>query len=96
MVLMGTIFPANPMIYDHKNMDAAPAHRKLLERVLEVQDNTIVILFNGNTVAMPWAGRVKAILQMGYAGEAPERRWRICCSEPPAPAGNWPPPFLNP
>ena len=69
MVLMGTYLPGESDDYDHKNMDAAPAHRKLLERVLEVQDNTIVILFNGNTVAMPWAGRVKAILQMGYAGE---------------------------
>ena len=28
-----------------------------------------------------WAMQVKA----------PERRWRICCSEPPAPAGSWPP-----
>ena len=69
VVLMGTYLPGESDDYDHKNMDAAPAHRKLLERVLEVQDNTIVILFNGNTVAMPWAGRVKAILQMGYAGE---------------------------
>ena len=62
VVLMGTYLPGESDDYDHKNMDAAPAHRKLLERVLEVQDNTIVILFNGNTVAMPWAGRVKAIL----------------------------------
>ena len=69
VVMMGTYLPGESDDYDHKNMDTAPAHRQLLERVTEVQENTIVILFNGNTTAMPWAGRVKAILQMGYAGE---------------------------
>ena len=39
---------------------------ELIERVLEANPNTIVVLNTGSPVTMPWAERVSAILQQWY------------------------------
>jgi beta-glucosidase len=42
---------------------------KLVEEVAAVNPNTIVVLNVSQPVAMPWAGKVKAILQMWWPGD---------------------------
>jgi len=42
---------------------------KLVEEVAAVNPNTIVVLNVSQPVAMPWADKVKAILQMGWPGD---------------------------
>jgi beta-glucosidase len=41
----------------------------LIEAVAAANPNTIVVLQTGNPVRMPWAGKVKGILQAWYAGQ---------------------------
>ena len=43
---------------------------ELIERVAAVQPNTIVVLHNGAPVEMPWADRVKGILEAYLGGQA--------------------------
>jgi len=42
---------------------------RLIEEVAAVNPNTIVVLNTSQPVAMPWAGRVKAILEMWWPGD---------------------------
>jgi beta-glucosidase len=42
---------------------------RLVEEVAAVNPNTIVVLNTSQPVALPWAGRVKAILQMWWPGD---------------------------
>ncbi len=42
---------------------------KLIEEVSSVNPNTIVVLNTGEPVVMPWAGKVKAILEMWFPGD---------------------------
>lgn len=42
---------------------------RLIEEVAAVNPNTIVVLNTGQPVALPWVGRVKAILQMWWPGD---------------------------
>ena len=42
---------------------------QLVEEVAAVNPNTIVVLNTSQPVAMPWAGKVKAILQMWWPGD---------------------------
>ena len=42
---------------------------KLIDEVAAVNPNTIVVLNTGEPVAMPWAGKVKAILEMWFPGD---------------------------
>jgi beta-glucosidase len=49
---------------------ALPAEQgKLVEEVSAVNPNTIVVLNTSQPVAMPWANRVKAILEMWWPGD---------------------------
>lgn len=41
----------------------------LIERVAAANANTVVILNNGDAVAMPWRDHVKAILEMWFSGQ---------------------------
>ena len=56
--------------FDRKGIDLPPDHNRLVEAVAAVQPNTIVVLMNGSAVTMPWAGRVKAILEAYLGGQA--------------------------
>jgi beta-glucosidase len=42
----------------------------VIEAVAAANPNAIVVLQTGNPVAMPWAGRVKAIIEAWYPGQA--------------------------
>ncbi len=53
--------------YDRKNMNLPLSHNRLLEEILKVNENVTVVLSGGSPVTMPWAKRVKAILN-GYLG----------------------------
>ncbi len=53
--------------YDRKTMNLPLSHNRLLEKILKVNENVTVVLSGGSPVIMPWAKRVKAILN-GYLG----------------------------
>ncbi len=53
--------------YDRKTMELPASHNRLLEEILKVNENVTVVLSGGSPVIMPWAKKVKAILN-GYLG----------------------------
>lgn len=53
--------------YDRKTMNLPLSHNRLLEEILKVNENVTVVLSGGSPVVMPWAKKVKAILN-GYLG----------------------------
>lgn len=55
---------------DRRHMRLPESHNRLIEEVAKVQPNTVVVLHNGSPVEMPWADRVKGILEMYLGGEA--------------------------
>ena len=56
--------------YDRKNMSLPLSHNRLVEEVLKVNENVTVVLSGGSPVIMPWAKRVKAILNGCIGGQA--------------------------
>lgn len=56
--------------YDRSHMRLPDCQNALIEEVLNVQPNTVVVLHNGSPVEMPWADRVKGILEMYLGGQA--------------------------
>ena len=55
---------------DRVNLKLPDNHNALIEAVAEVQKNAIVILMNGSAVEMPWANKVKGILEAYLGGQA--------------------------
>lgn len=53
--------------YDRKTMNLPLSHNRLLDEILKVNENVTVVLSGGSPVIMPWADKVKAILN-GYLG----------------------------
>ncbi len=53
--------------YDRKNMNLPLSHSRLLEEILKVNENVTVVLSGGSPVVMPWAKKVKALIN-GYLG----------------------------
>ncbi len=53
--------------YDRKTMKLPTSHNRLLDEILKVNENVTVVLSGGSPVVMPWAKKVKAILN-GYLG----------------------------
>ena len=58
---------------DREHMCMPESHNALIAAVAKVQPNTVVVLYNGSPVEMPWADSVKGILEMYLPGEAVER-----------------------
>ncbi|HEX2985441.1 MAG TPA: glycoside hydrolase family 3 C-terminal domain-containing protein [Caproiciproducens sp.] len=56
--------------FDREDMSIPLCQNRLIEEVLKVQPNVVVILHNGSPVEMPWADRVKGILEAYLGGEA--------------------------
>ena len=69
IVMVGKRLPHESDEYDHTDMNLIGSHLQLLEAILAVQPNTVVVMFNGDVVSMPWAKKAKAVLDMWYAGE---------------------------
>jgi beta-glucosidase len=69
------IFAGLPDVYeaegvDRSNMKMPEGHNRLIEEVAKVQSNTIVVLLNGAAMEMPWADKVKGILEGWLGGQA--------------------------
>lgn len=56
--------------YDRAHMSLPKCQNYLIEKVCEVQPNTVVVLHNGSPVEMPWVNRVKGILETYLGGQA--------------------------
>ncbi|MDK2808366.1 MAG: beta-glucosidase [Clostridiales bacterium] len=56
--------------YDRDHMRLPDCQNALIEAVMEVQPNTVVVLHNGSPVEMPWADKVKGIVEAYLSGQA--------------------------
>ncbi len=56
--------------FDRAHMGMPDCQNELIERVAAVQPNTIVVLHNGSPVEMPWADKVKGIVEAYLGGQA--------------------------
>jgi beta-glucosidase len=56
--------------FDRASLDMPLGHQQLIEAVSSVQPNVAVVLMNGSAVTMPWADRVKAIVEAWLGGQA--------------------------
>ncbi|HTV24958.1 MAG TPA: glycoside hydrolase family 3 C-terminal domain-containing protein [Polyangiaceae bacterium] len=56
--------------FDRKDLALPSGHERLIESVAGAQENVGVVLMNGSAVLMPWATRVKAILEAWLGGQA--------------------------
>lgn len=56
--------------YDRKHMRMPRCQVELIGRVSKENPNTIVVLYNGSPVEMPWIGGVKAVVEAYLGGQA--------------------------
>jgi beta-glucosidase len=56
--------------FDRSSLNLPPGQNRLIEAVAKAQPNTIVVLMNGSAIAMPWAGKVGAIVEAWLTGQA--------------------------
>lgn len=56
--------------YDRTHMRMPACQEALIERVAAVNPNTVVVLYNGSPVEMPWIGKVRAVLEAYLGGQA--------------------------
>ena len=56
--------------FDRRSIDLPPGHVRLIEAVSAAQPNVAVVLMNGAAVSMPWAGRVRGIVEAWLGGQA--------------------------
>ena len=56
--------------YDRTHMRMPTCMETLIERVAAINPNTVVVLYNGSPVEMPWIGKVKAVLEAYLGGQA--------------------------
>ncbi len=56
--------------FDRSSMDLPESHNRLISEVSETNPNTVVILFGGAPVLMPWISKVNAVLLFYLPGQA--------------------------
>ena len=56
--------------FDRNSLGMPSGHNRLIEAVSGVQPKVVVVLMNGSAITMPWADRVKAILEGWLCGQA--------------------------
>ena len=56
--------------YDRQDIDLPAEQLELLDRVLEVNQDVVVVLSNGSSVAIPFAHRVRAVVEGWLLGQA--------------------------
>ena len=56
--------------FDRSSLAMPNGHNQLIETVSGVQPNVVVVLMNGSAITMPWADRVKAIVEGWLGGQA--------------------------
>ncbi len=54
---------------DRSSMDLPGRQDELVERVLDVAPDAVVVLNTGSPVTLPWADRVRALLQVWFGGQ---------------------------
>lgn len=55
--------------HDRENIDLPPAQESLIREVAAANPHTVVVLFNGGPLALPWESQVPAILEAWYPGQ---------------------------
>lgn len=73
LVFAGAFLPPEDDDFNRKTMALEPATEALVEAVAAVQPNTVVLLYNGESVAMPWIDRVAGVLDLWFSGEGSGR-----------------------
>lgn len=53
---------------DRDTMDLPPRTDELIEKVLEVNPNTVIVIQSGTPVMMPWISKAKALFYQSYGG----------------------------
>ena len=56
--------------FDRHSMSLPEGQTRLIERILRVNPDAVIVLFNGSAVEMPFADKAKTILEMNLPGEA--------------------------
>ena len=56
--------------FDRRHIGIPPLHTKLVDAVSAVNENVVVVLAGGAVIEMPWADKVKGILNSILGGEA--------------------------
>jgi beta-glucosidase len=56
--------------FDRTSLDMPLGQKQLIEAVASVQPNVAVVLMNGSAVIMPWADKVRAIVEAWLGGQA--------------------------
>ncbi len=56
--------------YDRTHMRMPLCQNKLIDEVSRVNPNTVVVLYNGSPVEMPWIGSVKGVIEAYLGGQA--------------------------
>lgn len=56
--------------YDRTHINMPNCQNRLIDEICAVQKNVVIVLSNGSPVAMPWLGRVSAVLEGHLAGQA--------------------------
>ena len=53
---------------DRRSMDLPFGQNELIEKIIQVNPNTGVILISGNAVSMPWLSQIDGLMQSWYLG----------------------------
>lgn len=69
LVFAGSFLPEEDDDYNRKNMAIQEGHEALIHAVSGANENTVVILSNGDVCEMPWEAEVKGLLDVWYSGE---------------------------
>lgn len=56
--------------FDREHMGLPEGHNRMIEAVAAANPDTVVVLFGGSVMELPWEDKVKAILYMGLPGQA--------------------------
>lgn len=56
--------------FDRKHLNMPDCQNELIQKVCEVQPNTVIVLHSGSPVVMPWLDQVSAVLNMYLSGQA--------------------------
>ena len=56
--------------YDRSHMRMPDCQNRLIEAVAAANPDTVVVLYNGSPVEMPWIGKVKGVLEAYLGGQA--------------------------
>ncbi len=69
LVFVGTSTTSESEGYDREDMKLYGDQNLLVEKILAANPNTVVVLYNGAPLEMPWCDRAPAILEAWYPGQ---------------------------